>query len=445
VEHLTTVVLNELETEVDASLTQRCLDIASEATETYPDIDPENDLAFWLALEHLADVLIDDTGETLQKSLVAEVYESLAINEEYVDAELNETSSQPLAGQKSPVDGDHPIAPGQAPLKATPSSAVPRESGDTTEPTSAPDGGEPVPTGSAVESELTPASSQSVPELPEQNPETELPDPSGEPTNSEEPSALAYLSVDHPSWVDPRKLDPLELIPVEFVEATKWRLEVETAIARARAVERHTDEAALARTGVRRPKESLTGTPGQLEATYVKAKRGAIAQGDQVAAGRLFASERLFAREQHWRRFTGESSKKSSGETEDDETRPSWRTRAYQRAAAFKSWFGNLFLSAVSGYGEKPQRVAGWAIATILIFSVLFWLVGDSFEPSPPYGSNWGYVLVSLGSFVTLILSAPSVAENAGFWVNFLAGIEGLLGVSFVALLVFTLTRSIHR
>jgi hypothetical protein len=76
---------------------------------------------------------------------------------------------------------------------------------------------------------------------------------------------------------------------------------------------------------------------------------------------------------------------------------------------------------------------------------VLFWLVGDSFEPSPPYGSNWGYVLVSLGSFVTLILSAPSVAENAGFWVNFLAGIEGLLGVSFVALLVFTLTRSIHR
>ncbi len=453
VEHLTTVVLSELETEVDASLAQRCLDIASEATAHDPDIDPENDLAFWLALEHLADVLIDDTGETLQKSLVAEVYESLPINEEYVDAELSETSSQPLAGQKSPVDSDRLTAPGQAPLKATPSSAVPRESrdtteptsADTTEPTSAPDGGEPVPTASVVESELNPASSQSVPDLPEQNPETELPDPSGEPTNSEEPSALAYLSVDHPSWVDPRKLDPLELIPVEFVEATKWRLEVETAIARARAVERHTDEEALAKTGIRRPKESLTGTPGQLEATYVKAKRGAIAQGDQVAAGRLFASERLFAREQHWRRFTGESSKNSSGETEDGESRPSWRTRAYQRAAAFKSWFGNLFLSAVSGYGEKPQRVAGWAIATILIFSVLFWLVGASFEPSPPYGSNWGYVLVSLGSFVTLILSAPSVAENAGFWVNFLAGIEGLLGVSFVALLVFTLTRSIHR
>jgi hypothetical protein len=442
VEQLADVILSELGGDVD----RRCLDIASEATANHPDpdIDPEKDLAFWLAIKHLAGVLINDTSETLQKSLVAEVYESLPVKE-YVDAGLDGTSSQTVVGQESPVNVDHPIVPGQAPLKTGQGSSASREFGDSSEPTSAPDGGKPVTTASAVESELNSLGSQGVPELPAQNPETESPDSSAKSTSPKETPALAYLSVDHPSWIDPRKLDPLDLLPRAFVEATKWRLEVETAIARARAVERHTDEEGLARTGIRRPAESLTGTPSQLEATYVKAKRGAIAQGDQVAAGRLFASERLFAREQHWRRFTGESRRTSSGETEDDESQPSWRTRAYQRAVAFKSWFGNLFLSAVSGYGEKPQRVAGWAIATILIFSVLFWLVGDSFEPAPPYGSNLGYVLVSLGSFVTLILSAPSVAENAGFWVNFIAGIEGLLGVSFVALLVFTLTRSIHR
>jgi hypothetical protein len=234
--------------------------------------------------------------------------------------------------------------------------------------------------------------------------------------------AEAY-QLDTDPMPDDEDIDRSALTLPEIDRAVEWRLELETVVARARVVQRYRNTVEFRSSGAD-CLEDLVGTPSQLESTYVKAKQGAVEQGDQIAAGQFFTLERVFAREQHWRRPL--------------------KDRGESSAVAAKDWLGNVLLSVFTGYGEKPQLVFGWAILTIIGFAGAFYLVRDSFATTPPYGSELGYLLVSLGSFVTMVLDAPMIHEH-GTDVLWLSGIEGFIGVSFVALIVFTLTRSIHR
>ena len=324
------------------------------------------------------------------------------------------------------------------------------------------------------------------------------------------------------------KIDPQYLCPwEEFGRAVEWRMDLEAAIARARAVKRYDPDDPDAE-----PLESLVGSLSELESTYVKAKRGASKQGDHVAAGQFFTLERTYARKQHWRRFrapgegitatvaddeseasdsteTSESPADAMNDAEDermnDELASSWRTGLRDwtnlfenldksrfgptrtllvgllpslfvvglaplpvlvglapalllvglsamlialmgngRFWALKDWLANLLLWAFTGYGERPQRVLGWAFAIIFGFAIVFWALRGSFVDPPPYGTPAGYLLVSLGSFVTMVIDSPVIRDEATL-VRLLSQVEGFLGVSFVALIVFTLTRSIHR
>jgi uncharacterized protein YjbI with pentapeptide repeats len=162
-------------------------------------------------------------------------------------------------------------------------------------------------------------------------------------------------------------------------------------------------------------------SPGDLESTFLKAKNGANQVGDTAAAAEFFRLEMLFRRRSHGQivRHGGRS--------------------LSHRVVSVGRWIGNLLLSLTAGYGERPSRVVATAVATVAVFTVGFWaLLGR-----PPHGHPLGYLVVSLESFLTLVLAGGAPISNP--WIRLFALVEGFVGAFLVALFVFTLTRSIHR
>lgn len=162
-------------------------------------------------------------------------------------------------------------------------------------------------------------------------------------------------------------------------------------------------------------------TYGQLENTYLKAKNGANEIGDAKAAAEFFRKEMLFRRYQYVTKLR-----------EADSLR--------ERVVTAGQWSANALLDVTSGYGERPSRVVAFSVVVVLVFAGLFAIVW----PTGPYGGGVvGYLLLSLESFVTLVLGGGVTVEEPR--VRLLAQIEGFIGAFLIALFVFTLTRSIHR
>ena len=63
--------------------------------------------------------------------------------------------------------------------------------------------------------------------------------------------------------------------------------------------------------------------------------------------------------------------------------------------------------------------------------------------PAPPYGGLVGYGLLSLESFVALILGGGT--EQTDLSVRLAATLEGFVGAFLIALFVFALTRSLEH
>lgn len=171
------------------------------------------------------------------------------------------------------------------------------------------------------------------------------------------------------------------------------------------------------------PEFERTGRPtaGELENTYLKAKNGANTIGDTTAAAEFFRKEMLYRREQYRSRIRG----------------PDRGTR--ERLAAAFRWGGNLLLDLTSGYGERPSRTIVASLGVILAFTGLFSITRQTQTYDHPIGT----LILSLESFVGLVLGGAEPVENP--WIRLLASIEGFMGAFFIALFVFTLTRSIHR
>lgn len=162
-------------------------------------------------------------------------------------------------------------------------------------------------------------------------------------------------------------------------------------------------------------------SPGDRESTFLKAKNGANEIGDTTAAAEFFRREMLARRDVHRRAVR--RGDPSPG----------------RRVTAAGQWVGNALLSATAGYGERPSRVVLTAVATIAVFTAGFWALLSR----PPHDHPVGYLVVSLESFLTLVLPGGAPVPNP--WVRLFALVEGFLGAFLVALFVFTLTRSIHR
>jgi len=112
------------------------------------------------------------------------------------------------------------------------------------------------------------------------------------------------------------------------------------------------------------------------------------------------------------------------------------------RVRALIYWLGNRVSNLVWGYGEKPFRVFGTALASIFIFGFIY--------------AGSGLVLPAGGRFVTsladsLYFSAVTFS-TVGYgdflphgWVKLAAVLEGLLGITLTPLFVVALTRRYLR
>lgn len=166
--------------------------------------------------------------------------------------------------------------------------------------------------------------------------------------------------------------------------------------------------------------------PRILESTYQKAKNGATTVGHTTAAGRFFEIERKYRRDAHLDRFL------SSGHAITPTSRLLFGTR----------WFRNWLMSATTGYGERPWRAIGSSFAIIFLFTGIYSLLQPPLveTPNPDFAD---YLVFSLQSFVAFIVGTPPQTASLGIRVG--SALEGFLGAFFVALFVFTLTRTVHR
>lgn len=152
-----------------------------------------------------------------------------------------------------------------------------------------------------------------------------------------------------------------------------------------------------------------------LESTYLRARNGADQAGDTTAVGEFYIQELRQRRGQHWRRI--------------------WTGGGVGAAWDFVS---NGLFDLTAGYGERPRNVFAIAVALVGLFTGVFALAMND----PPYGWTAGYLILSLESFVTLVLGG---ADSVPSTIRLIAQIEGFLGAFLIALFVFTLTRSIDR
>jgi hypothetical protein len=125
------------------------------------------------------------------------------------------------------------------------------------------------------------------------------------------------------------------------------------------------------------------------------------------------------------------------------------------------AWLSNASLRVFTRYGESPRRVLGWWLGIIIVWSGLYYFVAlarlgwtDPWQLTAEQGP--GFLLLSIGSFTTVIPALPILPFGSGTskryaflsddWViTLLSELEGLLGVLFISLFVLTLTRSIQR
>jgi uncharacterized protein YjbI with pentapeptide repeats len=162
-------------------------------------------------------------------------------------------------------------------------------------------------------------------------------------------------------------------------------------------------------------------TPQDLEATYLKAKNGASAVGDNKANSEFFRKEMAYRRRQYENVLRGRT---NGG--------------ALSKPRALAKWGINAFFDATCGYGERPLRVVVVSLLLIGVFTLPYALLGVDIADSnvaDPF-------VYSLQSFTSLVLDPP---RGANALVNTLTAFEGFVGGFFIALFVFSLTRSLHR
>jgi len=173
------------------------------------------------------------------------------------------------------------------------------------------------------------------------------------------------------------------------------------------------------------------------EQQFVNARVAARQTGDDYAAGQFFIKEKQSRRRRHL-----------NGVNEGN---------GISRIQDGYNWLSNLALDLVCKYGESSRRLLGMGAFTILAYaSVYSWIdaplnysfeqpvtvpVGD-FTVDAVFIDTLAYLVFSVEVFTTFVLTSPSVNNPA---VRVATASEGLAGALFVALLVFTLTKSLHR
>lgn len=165
----------------------------------------------------------------------------------------------------------------------------------------------------------------------------------------------------------------------------------------------------------------LVAEPDQLETTYLKARNSAQATGDNKAASEFFILEYVYRRRQYI-----------------EIVRDRGLGDPFASLRAGWSWFTNRFFDVTCGFGERPSKVVMASTAIVLFYGVLYRAIGLDVP-----GEGFTAILVySFQGFTSLVLGAP---QGSTPLTNLATATEGFAGAFFIALFVFSLTRSMNR
>ncbi len=170
----------------------------------------------------------------------------------------------------------------------------------------------------------------------------------------------------------------------------------------------------------------------EAERQFVNARVAARQAGDDSAAAEFFIKEKQNRRRRHL-------SEATDGGV----------------ISGFESVYNaltNLTLDLLCKYGESSRRLLGVGALTILAYAGVYsWIdtptnynlsAVTKIGVSEPILEQLSYLIFSVEVFTTFVLSSPTVSDPV---VRVATASEGLAGALFVALLVFTLTKSLHR
>lgn len=168
------------------------------------------------------------------------------------------------------------------------------------------------------------------------------------------------------------------------------------------------------------------GAYAMIESTYLRAKNGATETGDDKVAQEFFIRERKYRRKK-------QANIAFNGATESE---IATGDRLNQLGGWLVSWFYNL----TCGYGERPLRTVLASGSVIILFALMYQLFRI---PIPGSETTGGYISFSIQTFVSFLIGSTSSTYEVG--VRLLTAVEAFVGAFFIALFVFTLTRSIKR
>lgn len=159
--------------------------------------------------------------------------------------------------------------------------------------------------------------------------------------------------------------------------------------------------------------------PSRLETTYLRAKNSANEMGEiDVAA-------EFFRKKMHYRR---------KGHAIKARIASPW-----SRVRAAGAYISNLLLDLTTGYGERPSYVA----MNVFVWIAAGTIVLRQLNALSPQADLVDYLIFSAQSFVALIVGTP--IDNQSLPVRITITSLALLGAFYIALAVFTLTRSVDR
>lgn len=162
-----------------------------------------------------------------------------------------------------------------------------------------------------------------------------------------------------------------------------------------------------------------TTDPGRLETTYLRAKNSANDMGESTVAAEFFRKQMRYRRQLYTTRLREDS--------------------LLGRIRAAGAYLSNLALDLTTGYGERPSYVA----VNVCVWIVFGALSLNYLNALPDQASVVDYLVLSTQSFVTFIIGTP--LTNNSLSIRVVTTVLALLGAFYIALAVFTLTRSVDR
>ena len=176
--------------------------------------------------------------------------------------------------------------------------------------------------------------------------------------------------------------------------------------------------------------------------TYLLLKNVYLGKGQYKDASWAHIKERQAEKKTHW----PISRAKQCFASELEEMPTLGIKRAWQLAKFSvrhtTSYVWDWFAEFTCGYGEKPLRTISWAVLIILIFPLFYWLSRGVVSADGRPMKWLDYLNYSLGTFATVGFSNFATVTS---FAQTLTSIEALLGISFLALLMFTLGNRISR